>query len=64
MKTLKNLSYRIKSLFIGESGIVEKVDTVSEIDEKGRARVRDSIGYLPQLVTFSYKYYKPGDKFP
>mgnify|MGYP001560194202 FL=1 len=50
MSNLKNLSYRIKSYFIGKSGIVEKVECVSKITN---SYYKDDLGNFPQKVTFT-----------
>ena len=54
MSNLKNLSYRIKSYFIGKSGIVEKVECFSKITEskKGNSYFKDEFGNFTQKVTF------------
>ena len=56
MSKLKNLSYRIKSYFMGESGIVEKVqeyhlENKNNNSPKGYS-LKDSFGNMPQSITF------------
>lgn len=60
MKTIKNLAYRIKRFFDGESGIVERVDdyigsTTVVGSYHGKATfnyIKDDYSGLPQRVTF------------
>ena len=55
MKKL-NLLYKIKSFFLGESGVVEKVqeypiDNKKDVSTNGYS-LKDNFGNLPQFVTY------------
>ena len=61
MKTLKNLGYRIKRFFQGESGIVEKVDYFTEfikyengdyVEDEEHLYLKDDLGKFPEKITF------------
>ena len=53
MALLKNLSYRVKRIFQGENGIVEKVDSIPENEITDRYEYRkDYYKHGPMLVTF------------
>ena len=49
MKT-QNLLYKIKRIFLGESGIIVKIEDISA-DEKSNY-TRDSYGRCPKKITF------------
>ena len=52
--TIRNLGYRMKIFFQGESGIVERVEPTSLTDNSGQIinYYRDYYGHLPEQVTF------------
>ncbi len=50
----KSLGYIVKKFFLGEQGIVEKVEGLKTdgISEHSISSYKDDFGYLPQIVTF------------
>ena len=54
MGTIKNLRYRTKRFFQGESGIVERLDEAPSIDSFGQGinYYKDNKGNLPKGITF------------